>query len=475
MEKHLEEILASCPLSEATNTILGKDIEQPGNVLTLKRPYNKIAVYGAAGTGKTKFIDNSIIQHSKHKESFVITDVNGEHYNCVAEHLKNNGYVIKVLNLADLSKSDSWNPLSVVIDAPDELKSLYAQKIADAIISNSSSATVDPFWNTAEMCLLHSLILLVTINPFIPSENKTLPYVFNILSGDQTEMENMAATMLAQSLQIDEAVQPCHPLVKFAKSWSVYIQMSEEVRKNVIIGLAVDLQIFQAPKIRNIVAPVNNVNCIDFVKMTRSACAYFVVMPVNHSMVSVLASLFVTCMYISLSFAHDKDILNFIKGRSLDELQSKFDDCFKDYLNRDREFKLFDVPVNVMLDEFTSVGYVPSFEKFLKTTSRQKVNTFIAFQSIHQLQDVYGKELPQKDGVARKKKIWEWGNILRCFDIHYFLGCRDAMTADYINTLTRKGMSVDDVAKVSHEYPCIIDNRASSRKTVTCERLNCLK
>ena len=248
-KEEIAENFEICPPTQTNGTILGKDGDS-GNVIALgtNAPVNKhIAVYGASGTGKSRrFVRNMIIQCVKRKESLIMTDPKGELYNDTAGYLMGKGYNVKVLDLVDPSFSDSWNVLSSVTNAPDEQKILNAQTLADVIIQNTSqgSGGKDPFWDNAEANLLKGLALLIAMDDTIGPEKKTMGRLYEILSGDKTEMENMFNKLKDFRTPTGEP----HPAMA---CWNIHMQASEQVRGNVVIGLAIRIQVFQSAEIKN--------------------------------------------------------------------------------------------------------------------------------------------------------------------------------------------------------------------------------
>ena len=75
-----------------------------------------IFIIGGPGSGKTRGFMKPNILNLAHKEvgkgaNMVITDPKGNLLKSVGKFLKKQGYVIKVLNLSNIAKSDYYNPL----------------------------------------------------------------------------------------------------------------------------------------------------------------------------------------------------------------------------------------------------------------------------------------------------------------------------------------------------------------------------
>ncbi len=77
-------------------------------------PYLHELYVGTTGSGKTTgCVEPQLraISSQKNKPNLFITDPKGELFNRNAQHLKDNGYELFIINFKDLSHSDRWNPL----------------------------------------------------------------------------------------------------------------------------------------------------------------------------------------------------------------------------------------------------------------------------------------------------------------------------------------------------------------------------
>lgn len=97
----------------------GKDI-----FVVLKQPQHTVVI-GATGTGKTSaFIDPTIeiLCRTKTKPSMVVTDPKGELYTHHGDKLKEQGYKVSVIDLADVYHSTRWNPFNDIWRKTERIK-----------------------------------------------------------------------------------------------------------------------------------------------------------------------------------------------------------------------------------------------------------------------------------------------------------------------------------------------------------------
>lgn len=156
--KALKGVLDLTPdIRKHHGTILG---EMDGQIVCIpeKTRFNgNLAVYGASGSKKTRaFCVNMILQCAARKSSLVICDPKSELYEKTSSYLRDQGYVVKVFNLATPTSSDSWNCLVEL-----EGQELMAQLFCDVVIKNTGSERVNHFWDNAEMNLPKTLVLYV--------------------------------------------------------------------------------------------------------------------------------------------------------------------------------------------------------------------------------------------------------------------------------------------------------------------------
>lgn len=374
-EKEMKEELEVTPIERAKGVILG---EYGGKAVCMPedtRLNRHIVIFGASGTMKSRsIIRNALFQALKRGESVVITDPKGELYGDTAELFKKNGYDVKVFNLVDPQHSDSWNCMSDLNG-----NTLMAQVLTNVIIGNTSSGKGDHFWDNGEGNLLKALILYIDYDKSRSVDERTLPAVYQMLTGNtKATLESLFGKLPAS-----------HP----AKApFNLFSQSSDTVKEGIISGLGTRLQVLQNRAVCNITSQSD----IDLAKPAREKCAYYIILSDQDTTMAFLSSLFFSFLFIQLTRYADS-----------------------------RPERKCDVPVNLILDEFNNVGRIggaadgSDFARTLSVIRSRDIRVMLAVQSLGQLQNRYPNSL--------------WAEIVGNCDIQLMLGCTDDVTAKYFS------------------------------------------
>ena len=268
-----------------------------------------------------------------------------------------------------------------------EGKELMAQLFCDVVIKNTGSEKGDHFWDNAELNLLKALVLYVSNN--YPPEKRNIGEVYQLLAMSSEKELNALFDVLPVS----------HP----AKApYSIFKQSSESVRGGVIIGLGSRLQVFQNQDIRNITA----YDEIDLELPGQQPCAYYCITSDQDSTFDFLSSLFLSFIFIKLVRYADEQCPN-------GELP---------------------VPVHVLGEELCATGVIPDLSRKISVIRSRRVSLSAVFQNLAGLQNRYPYN--------------QWQEILGNCDVQLFLGCTDALTAQFISDRTGEAsISVTSKAK----------------------------
>ena len=268
-----------------------------------------------------------------------------------------------------------------------EGKELMAQLFCDVVIKNTGSERGDHFWDNAELNLLKALVLYVSNN--YPPEMQNIGEVYQLLAMSSEKELNALFDVLPVG----------HP----AKApYSIFKQSSENVRGGVIIGLGSRLQVFQNQDIRNITA----YDEIDLELPGQQPCAYYCITSDQDSTFDFLSSLFLSFIFIKLVRYADEQCPN-------GELP---------------------VPVHVLGEELCATGVIPDLSRKISVIRSRHLSLSAVFQNLAGLQNRYPYN--------------QWQEILGNCDVQLFLGCTDALTAQFISDRTGEAsISVTSKAK----------------------------
>ena len=350
--------------------------ELNGKVLCLpeKTRFNgNLAVYGASGSKKTRsFCMNMILQCASRDPMTSLIICDPKS----ELYEKSSAYLEDkgyVVRKFDLVTPSSSDSWNCLAEINGQ--ELMAQLFCDVIIKNTGSERGDHFWDNAEMNLLKALVLYVDQN--LKPEDRNIGQVYNLLSM-KTE---------AELNTIFKRLPKTHP----AKApYTIFQQSSENVRGGVIIGLGSRLQVFQNREIREITSH----NEIDLELPGKKPCAYFCITSDQDSTFDFLSSLFLSFVFIKLVRYADQHC----PGGALP------------------------VPVHVLGEELCACGVIPDLSRKISVIRSRNISMSCVFQNLAGLQNRYPNN--------------QWQEILGNCDITLFLGCTDALTAEFISART---------------------------------------
>jgi len=256
-----------------------------------------------------------------------------------------------------------------------EGQELMAQLFCDVIIKNTGNGQGDHFWDNAEMNLLKALVLYVERG--YPEDKRNIGEVYQLLATSSEKELNALFDVL--------------PITHPAKApYSIFKQSSESVRGGVIIGLGSRLQVFQNQDIRNI----TGYDEIDLELPGKQPCAYYCITSDQDSTFDFLSSLFLSFIFIKLVRYADQNC----PGGALP------------------------VPVHVLGEELCACGVIPDLSRKISVIRSRNISMSCVFQNLAGLQNRY--------------PLNQWQEILGNCDITLFLGCTDALTAQFISDRT---------------------------------------
>lgn len=263
-------------ISNTMGTVIGYESDK---ALTLGidkiHRYGNILVVGEAGTGKTScFTLGYVLQLIKRGESAIIQDTNGELYKETASLFESKGYRVRVFNLTDPTRSDSFNCMSTgnfffensLFHLCGEI--LGHTKKTDLYDTDREMFTAFGFDVKA---LLEGLLLYVGQRDNIPDRDKTLGKVYDIIANDKDLFKNIYLN----------AKDSGHTSAPHLLTFTTLSKERKLKAKERVLELVSE---FADDVIQNITSE----NDLDFSLCGKEKCAYFIVGTLPDSLVTSL-------------------------------------------------------------------------------------------------------------------------------------------------------------------------------------------
>lgn len=338
-------------------------------------------VIGGSGAGKTRFYCKPNIMQCN--TSFVVLDPKGEILSDVGCLLEKEGYVIKVVDLIDMSKSHGYNPFQYIREDKDILK------LITNLIRNTTpkgNQTMDPFWEKSETALLQALMLYLYHEA--PREEQNFTMVMEMIGAAEVKEDDEEYESPLDELF--HRLEMRNPNSLACKQYRIYKQAAGKTAKSILISVGVRLAAFNLDSL----AGITTFDELELDKIGDRKTALFAVIP------------------------DDDSTFNFIIGMMYTQL-------FQTLYNRSFNMpgKMLKVPVHFLMDEFANVALPDEFDKILSTMRSRNISVSIILQNLAQLKTLY------KDS---------WESIVGNCDELLYLGGNEQSTHKYISELLGK-------------------------------------
>lgn len=333
-------------------------------------------VIGGSGAGKTRFYGKPNIMQCN--TSFVILDPKGEILRDTGNLLEKEGYVIRVIDLIDMSKSHGYNPFAYIQDDKDVLK-LITNLIRNTTPKGAQSN--DPFWEKSETALLEALCLYL-INE-APEEEQNFSMVMEMIVAAEPKEDDEDYISPLDELFIE--LEKDKPESLALKQYKIYKQAAGKTAKSILISVGVRLAAFNLESI----ASLTHYDELELEKMGERKTALFAVIPDNDSTFNFLIGMLYTQLFQMLYYS--ADIIHH------GELP---------------------IPVHFMMDEFANVALPDEFDKLLATMRSRRIFVSIIIQNLAQIKALY-------------KDAWE--SIVGNCDELYYLGGNEQSTHKFMS------------------------------------------
>ena len=363
------------------NVILTQHLQMSMNGKMHRRNLLQIIV-GGSGSGKTRFLAKPNLMLAN--ASFIVTDPKGEMLRAVGNLFLEEGYVLRVFDLIDPSKSDCYNPFCYIRKDADVFK------LIDNFIKNTTpkgAKANDPFWEKSETALDAALMLYLLHEAPVEDQNmETILYM--IENGGAKEEDDDYQSPLDLLFEALEEEQPDHIAVR---QYHIFKQAAGKTAKSILVSAAVRLASFTLPEIQRITASDD----MELGKLGERKQAIFCIIPDSND--------------ASLNF-----LVGMLYTQAFQELYYQADKVHHGALP---------VPVRLMFDEFANVALPDGYARLQATMRSRNIMSTIILQNISQLKALF------KD---------EWESIVGNADSFIYLGGNEQSTHKYISELLGK-------------------------------------
>ena len=363
-----------------SNKILTNNIQIGYNSKKHRRNLNTLVI-GGSGAGKTRFYAKPNIMQCN--TSFVILDPKGEILRSTANLLLKKGYKLRILDLINMEKSDSYNPF-VYLRSDNDVQRLVTNLFKATTPKNSKSS--DPFWDMAASTLLLALIFYLWYEA--PFEEQNFSMVLEMLrAGEVREDDDDYKSPLDILFDLLEERNPNHIALKYYRN---YRSGSAKTLKSIQITLTSKLDKFNLDSL----ATITQYDEMELSKLGEEKTALFAIIPDSDPSFNFLVSILYTQLFQQLFY-----IADYKYGGSLP------------------------IHVHFVMDEFANVSLPNDFEKILSTMRSREVSVSIIIQNLAQLKSLFSKE---------------WESIVGNCDELLYLGGNEQSTHKYISELLGK-------------------------------------
>ena len=309
-------------------------------------------IIGGSGAGKSfNYVKPNLMQASNC--SFVITDPKGELFNTYGRYFEKMGYVIKILNIDDMTHSCCYNPFNYIRnddDITDMCQVFMENTQGDAKKSGD-------FWDNMSMIQLEALCFLVRST--YPKENQNWYEVANLLRQaipEKDENGNSIPTEVDKKMEALNKEIPGH--IAYLK-WLDFksIAKNDETVANAVGSTIARITRFSNQNIKNLTS-YDTVHLEDIGKEK-------------------------TALFCLTKAANNT--YNFIMGMCYTQLFQTIE-----AVGRENGGKL-PIYTRFILDEFANICKIPKFDEWLSYIRSFGVSISIIIQTYAQLEKIYDK------------------------------------------------------------------------------------
>lgn len=219
--------------------------------------YESILVQGGMGRGKSStFVMPNLLNLPASKPSFVISDTSGEIYQNTSGYLASQGYLIRVLNLTDPARSETYNPLAGAT-SPQAIADLAKTLVKSANGRGNGQGASDPFWEQSAEKLIRILTQCLQNQPDPSFRN--LANLRQLVTGFDAHTAKKGKLGKIDQFVMD-ATQTDPSTFSAYSAYSAFVQGNLKTIQSVLMTADVALDPIATPELASLTAT----NSIDF-------------------------------------------------------------------------------------------------------------------------------------------------------------------------------------------------------------------
>lgn len=332
---------------DTTGIPCGKDFYVPvSGTIGKKRVVSNLNELVIGGSGSGKSFRKSLPDIMQMWGSYVITDPKGELFRNSYKLLKDNGYEVRVLNLIDISLSNSYNPFAYMESETDvlEICSLFIE-------TDNKGSNGDGFWSDSALDFFTAIsVYLFKAENEVKSFGRVIRLVNSVYYEDDKISDNCE---LARCLNRHSTE---HPNDYVAISWNGLKNTVQTTMSGVQKTLSTRLRLWAVEDVDLLTSKDE----MEFDKIGERKTAIFLIMPVPTNPYKAVANIFYSQLFSRLFKVAD----------------AKHNGRWKELISFE-------------LDEFANIGTIPDFEKILAVVRSYNIRVCVILQDLSQLKSMY--------------------------------------------------------------------------------------
>jgi len=306
-------------------------------------------IYGATGSKKTRnFAMPSLGIFARAGESFVVTDPKGELFLRTAGDVSDHGYEVCCINLRELRKGVTWNPLNLPYKYYHNGKRTkaieFANEMAKMIIE--SSAVEDKFWTSTSVDIFTGVVLkLFEETSETECHLKRLTEMWNAYLNDRKAFVREIKRKYDRTLIYQKLAYLNNNSEKTVGSIEAFITMG-------LNKLAINEEFMQFLSMKG----------IDLEQMAEGKKAIYLIIPDENKSYHFVASLFLEQLYEVLI------------RKAQQQADSKLP-----------------VRMNFLIDEFANIPKIENMDAMITASRSRNIRFHLIVQGMEQLRNKYGE------------------------------------------------------------------------------------